>query len=127
MTTTPPTPLTPPRRESSFPVSFFFGSETVDIKKYFTHVHYVCIHWTAGCHVRILLLLVTIIKSVDYATYVNYTEDIHCKLKTEIPVLERFATLIQGVSYAPIVTIISVINGKILTLKFYGPISGIST
>ena len=50
-----------------------------------------------------VLLLMSIMKSVDYAVLVNCIEDIECKLKTVIPVLKVFI-------------MINVISGKILTL-----------
>jgi hypothetical protein len=49
-------------------------------------------------------------KSVDYAIHVNYLEDKQCKLKTVIPVFKGFVTLTIEVSYAPIITMINVIN-----------------
>jgi hypothetical protein len=55
-------------------------------------------------------------KSVNYAIHVNCREDMQCKLRTVIHVLKRFVTLIIEDSYAPIVTMINVINGKMLTL-----------
>ena len=77
--------------------------------------HYSCILCAAGRRVRIVLLLMNIIKSVHYPIHVNFIEDMQCKLKTEFLVLKRFVTLILEDSYAPIVTTINAINGKILT------------
>jgi len=57
-----------------------------------------------------------IINSVDYAAHVNCIEDMQCKLKTVIPVLKRFVTLKLEVSYAPIITIISMISEERPTL-----------
>jgi hypothetical protein len=56
-------------------------------------------------------------KSVDYAIRVNYIENMLHKLWIVIPVLKRLVTLILMDIYAPLVILISVINGKILTLE----------
>ena len=95
---------------------FLYCIETVNIeKKSFIHVHSVCIHWAADHAVRIVLLLMIVMKSVDYSIQVNCINDLKCKLKTVIPVL-KFVTLIQEVFSTSIVTMINTINGKILTL-----------
>ena len=65
---------------------------------------------------RIVLLLMTTMKSVDCAIYKNCIEDKQWKLKTVIPVLKKFEFLILEVSYAPVATMINLINGKILNL-----------
>ena len=59
------------------------------LRKYFTHVHYVCIQWAAG-PVRMVLLLMKIIKDADFAIHINCMKDMPCKLKTLIPVLKKF-------------------------------------
>jgi len=46
--------------------------------------------------------------------HLNCIVDTQYKLNILIPVSKRFVTLMIGVSYAPIVAIINVINGKIL-------------
>jgi len=55
-------------------------------------------------------------ESVDNVISANCKEDMQCELKTAIPILKMFVTLTLEVSYAPIVTMINVINGKIFTL-----------
>ena len=56
-------------------------------------------------------------KSVDYAIQINCKEAIQHKLKIVVSVLKIFVTLTLEVSSVPIVTMIIVINGKILTLE----------
>jgi len=53
-------------------------------------------------------------KGADYAIHLNSIEDILYRIV--IPVLKRFVTLTLEDTYIPIVTMISVINGKILSL-----------
>ena len=65
----------------------------------------------------IVLLLMTIMSSVDYAIYVNCIEDLQRKLKTIILVLKIFLSLKHEVSHTPIISMISVIIEKILTLE----------
>jgi hypothetical protein len=65
---------------------------------------------------RTVLLLMTIMKGVDYAIHVNCIEDMQCKLKTVIPVLMIFVTITLEVYYDPIVDMINVITGKNFTL-----------
>jgi hypothetical protein len=55
-------------------------------------------------------------KSVNYATRVNYIEDMQYKLKAVIHVLKRFVTPTLEGNYAPIVTKTNVISGRILIL-----------
>ena len=62
----------------------------------------------------IVSLLMTMMKSIDNAIHSNCTEDIQCKLKAVVPVSKRFVTLRLEFSYAPIVTMVNVINGKYL-------------
>ena len=81
-------------------------------KKCSSHVEYVYIHWAARHPVRIVLLLMTMTKSVVYAIHVNCKEDMQYKLKIVIPVLKIFVNLTLEASYAPIVTTINVINEK---------------
>ena len=107
---------TPSKRHSYPPVSFFSEVKHSTLEKYFRHVQYACIHWAAGCPVRIGLLLMTIMKRVDHANPLKCTEDTQCKLNTVIPVLKRLVNLILEVSYPLIVIMINMINGKILTL-----------
>ena len=74
--------------------------------------HYFCIHLTAGHLVRIVILLMTIVKSLDYAIHVNCIKNMQWKLKTEIHVLNLFVNLTIDVYSVPIVTMKNVINGK---------------
>ena len=55
-------------------------------------------------------------KSVDYATHLNCIKDMQCKLKNLISILKISVALTLKVFYAPVVTIISVISSKMLTL-----------
>ncbi|KAK2707943.1 hypothetical protein QYM36_015579 [Artemia franciscana] len=47
------------------------------------HAHYARIHWAAGHPVRIVQLLMSLMKSVDYAICVSCMEDMQCKSKIE--------------------------------------------
>jgi len=63
--------------------------------------------------VRIVQLLTSMMKSVNYAIRVNFIEDMQVKFKTLIPVLKRFVTLTLEDYYVLIVTFINVISGRI--------------
>ena len=102
-----------PRR---LPSQFHFGSDTDNIEKCFTHVHYVCLYYAPGLLVRIVLLLMTIMNIAGYAIHLNCIKDTQCNLITAISVLKRFVTLTLEVSYASIVTMINVIHRRSLTL-----------
>ena len=65
--------------------------------------------------VFILQLWLTLMKDVVYEIHVNCIEDTQCKLNTVVPVLKRPLVLTLEVSY-PTVTMINMINGKMLTL-----------
>ena len=65
-------------------------------------------------HVKTALELTIIAKSVDYAIHVNCIENMLYKLRIVIFILMRFVTLTLKDTYAPIITVISPINGKIL-------------
>ena len=68
----------------------------------------------------IVLLLMSIMKSVVYAIRIICIKDTQYKVKTVISILTRFATFILEVSFSPIATMINVINGRIFTLAgFY--------
>ena len=60
------------------------------------HAHYARIHWAAGHPVRIVQLLMSLMKSVDYAICVSCMEDMQCKSKIVSPILKRFKTHIRG-------------------------------
>ena len=66
----------------------------------------------AGHPVRIIVLLMNVMKSVDYAIHVKCIEDMKFKLKAVIPVF--FVTLILEVSSVPVVTMINMINRRTL-------------
>ena len=89
---------------------------TFNSEKTSTHVHCVWIHWASGHPVRGALLLITMTKIVDCAIHVNCIEDIQWKLKTVIPVLKTFVTLTVKFSFVLIVTIVNVINKKLLNM-----------
>ena len=57
--------------------------------------------------------MMSIMKSVDSAIHLNWLEEMQHKLNTVIPVLNRFMTLTLEDSYAPIVTMIDLISGRI--------------
>jgi len=86
------------------------------LKKCFTHILYVSVHWAADRLMRMVLLLMTITKSADYVIHLNCIEDILYKSKIVNPLLSRLMTVTLEVSYVPIVTMINVINRKTLTL-----------
>ena len=60
--------------------------------------------------------MMTIMKNVDYAIHVSRIEDVQCELIAVTTVLKICVTLNLDVFHASVVTMINVINGKILTL-----------